>query len=115
MMRKLLHKELVSLKRQKFTEKYHIQRIQQLLDGEIDFENWRNTGQMITRKEWDKYYKDFSIFKPKTKTIFRYGGGVGISLMDSGRFYCPYPIEKEFKSLTDAETHAYEFIREITV
>ena len=60
-LKKLIKEELVSLKRQGFDDKFHIQRLQQMIDEDITFEKWQSTGQMMQLSEFVKYYPHRSL------------------------------------------------------
>jgi len=88
MFKKLIKQELVSLKRQNFKDKYHVQRLQQMLDEDFNFDRWQSTGQMMPKSEYLKTYGKDMVGKNCANDVFRYAGGLAIELTDAGLYYC---------------------------
>ena len=50
-MKKLILKEIVSLKRQNFKDRSYLQKLQQMVDDTPSLKQWRDSGQLMNRKE----------------------------------------------------------------
>ncbi len=115
MFKELIQRELVSLKRQGFKDKYHIQRLQQMLDEKITFEDWQATGQMMSLKEYENLYdmQTFSkMISREHEDVFRYAGGLCVELTSEGTYYCK-PIIKTHANLEVIEEALYEHFKNI--
>lgn len=109
MFRELIKKELVSLKRHNFKDKYHIQRLQQMLDEDFNFERWQSTGQMMSVGEYLNLYGT-DMVSAKTRDIFRYAGGLAIELTDEGLYYCKV-LNKMHPDIVQVETELYSHFK----
>ena len=115
MLKKLIKEELVSLKRQEFDDKFHIQRLQQMIDEDITFEKWQSTGQMMQLSEFVKYYPHRSLINMvsmTTENILRYAGGLVIELGGNGEYFVHLGICLKFlcknKNLEKVEKELYK-------
>ena len=114
-LKKLIKKELVSLKRQGFSEKFHIQRLQQMIDEDITFEKWQSSGQMMQLSEFTKYYPHrvlSNVVSMTTENILRYAGGLVIELKGDGEYFVPLGVSDKFlfrdKNLQKVEKKLYK-------
>jgi len=115
MLKKLIKEELVSLKRQGFDDKFHIQRLQQMIDEDITFEKWQSTGQMMQLSEFVKYYPHralINMVSMTTENILRYAGGLVIELGGNGEYFVHLGICFKFlcknKNLEKVEKELYK-------
>ena len=86
-MKKLILKEIVSLKRQNFKDRSYLQKLQQMVDDTPSLKQWRDSGQLMNRKEYEHYYPTGRVLG--SANVFRYAGGEVIELTNSGMFYHP--------------------------
>tara|TARA_Y100000361_G_C11161766_1_gene347906 strand:- start:9763 stop:10089 length:327 start_codon:yes stop_codon:yes gene_type:complete len=86
-MKKLILEEIVSLKRLDFKDKNYLQRLQQMVDESPSLKQWRNSGQLMNRKEYEHYYPTGRVLV--CNNVFRYAGGEVIELTENGMFHHP--------------------------
>ncbi len=86
-MKKLILEEIVSLKRLDFKDKNYLQRLQQMVDETPSLKQWRNSGQLMNRKEYEHYYPTGRVLV--CNNVFRYAGGEVIELTENGMFHHP--------------------------
>ena len=86
-MKKLILEEIVSLKRLDFKDKNYLQRLQQMVDESPSLKQWRNSGQLMNRKEYEHYYPAGRVLV--CNNVFRYAGGEVIELTENGMFHHP--------------------------
>ena len=86
-MKKLILEEIVSLKRLDFKDKNYLQRLQQMVDESPTLKQWRNSGQLMNRKEYEHYYPTGRVVV--CDNVFRYAGGEVIELTENGMFHHP--------------------------
>ncbi len=86
-MKKLILEEIVSLKRQDFKDKTYLQKLQQMVDDSPSLKQWRDSGQLMNRKEYEHYYPTGRVLV--CDNVFRYAGGEVIELTENGMFHHP--------------------------
>jgi len=91
-MKKLILEEIVSLKRQDFKDKRYLQKLQQqklqqMVDDSPSLKQWRDSGQLMNRKEYEHYYPTGRVLV--CDNVFRYAGGEVIELTENGMFHHP--------------------------
>tara|TARA_Y100001972_G_scaffold61161_1_gene74910 strand:- start:8952 stop:9278 length:327 start_codon:yes stop_codon:yes gene_type:complete len=86
-MEKLILEEIVSLKRLDFKDKSYLQKLQQMVDYSPSLKQWRDSGQLMNRKEYEHYYPTGRVLV--CNNVFRYAGGVVIELTENGMFHHP--------------------------
>ena len=86
-MKKLILEEIVSLKRLDFKDKRYLQKLQQMVDDSPTLKQWRNSGQLMNRKEYEHYYPTGRVLV--CDNVFRYAGGEVIELTENGMFHHP--------------------------
>lgn len=86
-MKKLILEEIVSLKRLDFKDKKYLQKLQQMVDESPSLKQWRDSGQLMNRKEYEHYYPTGRVLV--CDNVFRYAGGEVIELNENGMFHHP--------------------------
>ena len=86
-MKKLILEEIVSLKRLDFKDKRYLQKLQQMVDDSPTLKQWRDSGQLMNRKEYEHYYPTGRVLL--CDNVFRYAGGEVIELTENGMFHHP--------------------------
>lgn len=86
-MKKLILEEIVSLKRLDFKDKRYLQKLQQMVDDSPTLKQWRDSGQLMNRKEYEHYYPTGRVLV--CDNVFRYAGGEVIELTENGMFHHP--------------------------
>lgn len=86
-MKKLILEEIVSLKRLNFKDRSYLQKLQQMVDNTPSLKQWRDSGQLMNRKEYEHYYPTGRVLV--CDNVFRYAGGEVIELTENGMFHHP--------------------------